>query len=116
MNGTRKPKSAGTTYFDPHTWEFSDSPPEDGCHCLVKMPCWLALLACPLMGLVYLASVPLVAVSALLCVIGGCCREKVLHHTPDRGNLSSISREDRDLASRVIAEIEQDFLKRRRQG
>ena len=111
MNGTRKPESTGTTYFDPHSWEFSDSPPGERCHCLIEMPCWLALLACPLMGLVFLVSVPLVFAGALSGAIVCRCKEKALHFTPDCDN-SGISREDRDLANRVITEMEQDFKKR----
>jgi len=113
MNGIKKPESAGVTYFDLHSWEFSDSRTQEGCHTLVKMPCWLALLLGPLMGLAYLVCTPLVFMGALCAALGCRCKQEASRRTQDIHDNQEINREDRELADQVIEEIEKQFANRR---
>jgi hypothetical protein len=113
MNGTKNPDTNRVTYLDLHSGEFIDAPTQDDCRSLLKMPCWVALMLCPLIGLVYVACTPLVFMGALAYAIGCRCKQKVSPNTLDNGNGNQVCREDRELAGQVIKEIERQFVEKR---
>jgi len=127
MSDTRKPGLVGLTYFDPHSGEFSESPPRHR-KGLVKMPNWCAMLLGPVIGLLFVLFTPLVLIRSLIGVIFFRAVElasmlvlgravttpqdtlsghvRILRHG---GVSTALKKQDRKLARSIVKEVEKEF-------
>ena len=132
MDALQAQKLTVNTYFDPHSWEFSDSTSmyRKG---LIKIPTWCVPPLCPLMGLLYLVCVPPVLVCTVAVAFPRLLRKMIRRSTSgDDGSGSprkvlmeltsdnigsrhpdAANAEDRKLARDIIKELEREFTARR---